>query len=186
MATSRSSQSLPALSSLLRSSPFAFLTLFFFIKGGLNVSLAAVFANLGLLAAFLAAKMLPKIAFIFPLAQRAAPRHATFTTLLMSIGLTFGTISSLYGLYAGIIDETQSRSSSPSSSSPQSCRPRSPSAGSSPTPTRRSASTAAAPAHRQRSTSRWCRRNVTHRTPSNRHRWVRGPCRNRADRCPTR
>ena len=51
--------------------------------------------------------MLPKIAFIFPLAQRAAPRHATFTTLLMSTGLTFGTISSLYGLNAGIIDETQ-------------------------------------------------------------------------------
>lgn len=91
----------------LRVVAFAFLTPFFFIKGGLNVSLAAVFANLGLLAALLAAKMLPKIAFIFPLAQRAAPRHATFATLLMSTGLTFGTISSLYGLNARIIDETQ-------------------------------------------------------------------------------
>ena len=91
----------------LRVVAFAFLTPFFFIKGGLNVSLGAVFANLGLLAALLAAKMLPKIAFIFPLARKAAPRHATFTTLLMSTGLTFGTISSLYGLNAGIIDETQ-------------------------------------------------------------------------------
>jgi len=91
----------------LRVVAFAFLTPFFFIKGGLNVSLGAVFANLGLLAALLAAKMLPKIAFIFPLAQLAAPRHATFTTLLMSTGLTFGTISALYGLNAGIIDETQ-------------------------------------------------------------------------------
>lgn len=36
-----------------------------------------------------------------------ATRHATFTTLLMSTGLTFGTISSLYGLSAGIIDKTQ-------------------------------------------------------------------------------
>jgi hypothetical protein len=35
------------------------------------------------------------------------PRHATFGTLLMSTGLTFGTISSLYGLNAGIIDNTQ-------------------------------------------------------------------------------
>ena len=51
--------------------------------------------------------MLPKLAFIYPLARRAIPRHATFTTLLMSTGLTFGTISSLYGLNAGIIDETQ-------------------------------------------------------------------------------
>jgi hypothetical protein len=35
------------------------------------------------------------------------PDHAPFTTLLMSTGLTFGTISSLYGLNAGIIDRTQ-------------------------------------------------------------------------------
>jgi Kef-type K+ transport system membrane component KefB len=91
----------------LRVVAFAFLTPFFFLKGGLNVSLAAVVANLGLLGALLAAKMLPKIAFVLPLARRAAPRDATFATLLMSTGLTFGTISSLYGLNAGIIDRTQ-------------------------------------------------------------------------------
>ena len=51
--------------------------------------------------------MLPKIAFVYPLAQRADRRHGIFVTLLMSTGLTFGTISSLYGLNAGIIDKTQ-------------------------------------------------------------------------------
>jgi Kef-type K+ transport system membrane component KefB len=91
----------------LRIVAFAFLTPFFFVKGGLNVSLGAVLANLGLLAVLLATKMLPKVAFIYPLARRAIPRHATFTTLLMSTGLTFGTISSLYGLTAGIINQTQ-------------------------------------------------------------------------------
>jgi Kef-type K+ transport system membrane component KefB len=91
----------------LRVVAFAFLTPFFFLKGGLNVSLGAVVANLGLLGALLAAKMVPKAMFILPLARRAVPRHATFTTLLMSTGLTFGTISSLYGLNAGIIDRTQ-------------------------------------------------------------------------------
>jgi Kef-type K+ transport system membrane component KefB len=91
----------------LRVVAFAFLTPFFFLKGGLNVSLGAVAANLGLLGALLAAKMLPKIAFVLPLARRAAPRDATFATLLMSTGLTFGTISALYGLTAGIIDRTQ-------------------------------------------------------------------------------
>jgi Kef-type K+ transport system membrane component KefB len=91
----------------LRVVAFAFLTPFFFIKGGLNVSLAAVFSNLGLLAVLLLTKMIPKVAFILPLARRAIPKHAVFTTLLMSTGLTFGTISSLYGLTAGIIDETQ-------------------------------------------------------------------------------
>jgi Kef-type K+ transport system membrane component KefB len=91
----------------LRVVAFAFLTPFFFIKGGLNVSLGAVLSNLGLLALLLLTKMVPKVAFIYPLARRAIPRHATFTTLLMSTGLTFGTISSLYGLTSGIIDKTQ-------------------------------------------------------------------------------
>jgi hypothetical protein len=51
--------------------------------------------------------MVPKLSLIMPLARRYVPEHATFTTLLMSTGLTFGTISSLYGLQAGIIDKTQ-------------------------------------------------------------------------------
>jgi hypothetical protein len=35
------------------------------------------------------------------------PEHPTFTTLMMSTGLTFGTTSSLYGLNAHIITRTQ-------------------------------------------------------------------------------
>jgi hypothetical protein len=35
------------------------------------------------------------------------PGDAWYTTLLMSTGLTFGTISSLYGLNAGIINQAQ-------------------------------------------------------------------------------
>jgi Kef-type K+ transport system membrane component KefB len=91
----------------LRVVAFAFLTPFFFLRGGMNVSLGAVFANLGILGLLVAAKMVPKIGLVLPLARRAVPEHATFTTLLMSTGLTFGTISSLYGLNAGIIDRTQ-------------------------------------------------------------------------------
>jgi hypothetical protein len=91
----------------LRVVAFAFLTPFFFLRGGLNVSLGAVLANLGLLAVLFAAKMVPKVGLVLPLARRHVPEHATFTTLLMSTGLTFGTISSLYGLNAGIIDRTQ-------------------------------------------------------------------------------
>ena len=91
----------------LRVVAFAFLTPFFFLRGGLNVSLAAVFANLGVLALLLAAKMVPKLGLVFPLARRHAAPNAAFTTLLMSTGLTFGTISALYGLSAHIIDRTQ-------------------------------------------------------------------------------
>jgi Kef-type K+ transport system membrane component KefB len=91
----------------LRVVAFAFLTPLFFLKGGLNVSLGAVWANLGILGLLFAAKMLPKLVGVYPLAQRFTKPHAVFTTLLMSTGLTFGTISSLYGLNAGIIDRTQ-------------------------------------------------------------------------------
>ena len=86
---------------------FAFLTPFFFLKGGMNVSVGALWANLGILAILFAAKMGPKLAGVYPLARRYTSPHAKFTTLLMSTGLTFGTITSLYGLNAGIIDRTQ-------------------------------------------------------------------------------
>jgi Kef-type K+ transport systems, membrane components len=86
---------------------FAFLTPFFFLKGGMSVSAAALWANLGILAVLFVGKMVPKLAGVYPLARRYTAPHATFTTLLMSTGLTFGTISSLYGLNAGIIDRTQ-------------------------------------------------------------------------------
>src|SRR6266705_863551 len=91
----------------LRVVAFAFLTPFFFMKGGLNVSLGAVWANIGLLALLFAAKIVPKVFGLYPLARRYTAPHAIFTTLLMSTGLTFGTITSLYGLNIGIIDRTQ-------------------------------------------------------------------------------
>jgi Kef-type K+ transport system membrane component KefB len=86
---------------------FAFLTPFFFLKGGMNVSVSALWANLGVLALLFLGKMVPKFVGVYPLARRYTAPHAMFTTLLMSTGLTFGTITSLYGLNAAIIDRTQ-------------------------------------------------------------------------------
>jgi Kef-type K+ transport system membrane component KefB len=91
----------------LRVVAFAFLTPFFFVKGGMNVSLGALWSNLGILGVLVAGKMLPKLAAVYPLARRYSAPHQMFTTLLMSTGLTFGTITSLYGLNAGIIDRTK-------------------------------------------------------------------------------
>ena len=42
------------------------------------------------------------------MARRYVTRDAWYATLLMSTGLTFGTIPSPYGLNAGIIDQAQS------------------------------------------------------------------------------
>lgn len=86
---------------------FAFLTPFFFLKGGMNVSLGAVWANFGLIGVFLGVKVAAKFVGVYPLARKYTREHANYMTLLMSTGLTFGTISSLYGLQAGIIDQTQ-------------------------------------------------------------------------------
>jgi Kef-type K+ transport system membrane component KefB len=86
---------------------FSLLTPFFFLKGGMNVSVGALTAALPLLAAFLIVKIAAKFVGVYPFALRWLQPHATYTTLLMSTGLTFGTISSLYGLNAGIIDRTQ-------------------------------------------------------------------------------
>jgi Kef-type K+ transport system membrane component KefB len=91
----------------LRIVAFALLTPFFFLKSGINVSVPAVLANMGWLVALLAIKMVTKMVGVYPLARRFLAPHAWYTTLLMSTGLTFGTISSLYGLNAGIIDQAQ-------------------------------------------------------------------------------
>jgi Kef-type K+ transport system membrane component KefB len=97
----------PELTRRFRVVAFALVTPFFFLKGGMNVSLKLVWANFGLLLLLLGVKQVTKIVGVYPLARRWVPVNAMFTTLLMSTGLTFGTISSLYGLNAGILDQAQ-------------------------------------------------------------------------------
>lgn len=91
----------------LRTIAFAMITPYFFIKGGLNVSLKEVYMNLGLLGVLFLIKVIPKFVAVYPLARKCMPRESVFSTLLMSTGLTFGTISSLYGLTAGYINQSQ-------------------------------------------------------------------------------
>lgn len=93
----------------MRSIAFAVFTPFYFIKAGLYVSLPALWAGLLVISVFLALKMVTKIVGVFPLARLnyMKMKEASYTTLLMATGLTFGTISSLYGLQNGIIDQNQ-------------------------------------------------------------------------------
>lgn len=91
----------------LRVVAFAILTPFFFLKSGMNVSLPAVAANLGWLALFLGLKLVTKFIGVYPVARRFVRENALYATLLMSTGLTFGTIASLYGLNSGILDQAQ-------------------------------------------------------------------------------
>jgi Kef-type K+ transport system membrane component KefB len=91
----------------LRVIAFGIITPFFFLKGGMNVSVGALATSLGLVGVLFAVKVAAKFAGVYPVARKYMRRDAAFTTLLMSTGLTFGTISSLYGLQAGYINKTQ-------------------------------------------------------------------------------
>ncbi len=91
----------------LRVVSFAMITPFFFIKGGMNVSLVELSNNLWLFAVLFILKSASKFVGVFPLARRYLNGSAVYTTLLMSTGLTFGTISSVFGLQAGFINHAQ-------------------------------------------------------------------------------
>ncbi len=91
----------------MRTIALGFLTPAFFVNAGLNIDAVAVAAGAGLVLLFTGAKMVSKLVVVVPLSRRFLPRHSTYTALLMSTGLTFGTISATYGLQAGIIDRGQ-------------------------------------------------------------------------------
>lgn len=98
-----------ALVRRLRTLTFGFLTPFYFIRAGSLVQVPALLGSFTVFLALLGAKMLTKFAGVFPVTRRYRyPRQESmYTTLLMSTGLTFGTISSLYGLSHGIITQAQ-------------------------------------------------------------------------------
>jgi len=99
----------PELPHRMRIIAFTILTPFYFLKAGSLVDFHAVLASAGLIAVFLAIKMATKFIGILPLTRtfRFERREGMYTTLLMSTGLTFGTISALFGLTNHIIDQQQ-------------------------------------------------------------------------------
>jgi Kef-type K+ transport system membrane component KefB len=93
----------------MRTIAFALLTPFYFIKAGLFVSLPAVASGALLILALLAVKMGAKAAGVWPMTKvfGIQRRDGVYTTLLMSTGLTFGTISALFGLTNHVISQAQ-------------------------------------------------------------------------------
>lgn len=93
----------------MRSIAFAVFTPFYFIKAGLFVSLPAVWSALGVISILLIIKLGSKYVGVFPFARvfSMRSREGHYTSLLMGTGLTFGTISALFGLNNHIIDQKQ-------------------------------------------------------------------------------
>ncbi|MBB3181190.1 cation:proton antiporter [Variovorax sp. Sphag1AA] len=93
----------------LRTLTFGLLTPFYFIRAGSLVSIPALVAAPAAMLILLIAKMVTKIVGVYPVTRLyAAPRReAAYTTLLMSTGLTFGTIAALFGLSHDVINQAQ-------------------------------------------------------------------------------
>src|SRR5215813_13394934 len=98
-----------ALIRRLRTLTFGLLTPFYFIRAGSFVSLPALIAAPTAFIVFLLFKVAAKIVGVYPVTKLFGSPHkeGMYTTLLMSTGLTFGTISALFGLSHDIIDQTQ-------------------------------------------------------------------------------
>jgi Kef-type K+ transport system membrane component KefB len=93
----------------LRTATFALLTPFYFLKAGTIVSLSAIVTGFGLILILLGIKVAAKFIGVYPLTTvfRFSRRVGMYTTLLMSTGLTFGSISALFGYTRGIITQSQ-------------------------------------------------------------------------------
>jgi Kef-type K+ transport system membrane component KefB len=93
----------------MRSTAFALLTPFFFLRAGLLISLPALVEGAGVIGVLFLTKMAAKLLGVWPAAAAfgIGRRDRNYVTLLMATGLTFGSISALYGLNHGFVTRAQ-------------------------------------------------------------------------------
>ncbi len=93
----------------LRALTFSFLTPFYFLRAGSFISLPALLAAPVVFLILFVAKMVTKIIGVYPatILMKYPKQEGIYTTLLMSTGLTFGTIAALYGLSHNLINQSQ-------------------------------------------------------------------------------
>ena len=91
-----------ALIRRLRTLTLGLLTPFYFIRAGSFVSIPALVAAPVAFVVLLLGKMVTKFVGVYPVTKvfGSPQKEAMYTTLLMSTGLTFGTISALFGVIA--------------------------------------------------------------------------------------
>jgi Kef-type K+ transport system membrane component KefB len=93
----------------MRTLTIGFLTPFYFLRAGSLVSLPAIITAPMIFLMFLGGKVGSKIFGLYPVVgmYRKEKNERWYYTLMMSTGLTFGTISALYGLTHGIVTRDQ-------------------------------------------------------------------------------
>jgi Kef-type K+ transport system membrane component KefB len=98
-----------ALIRRLRTLTLGLMTPFYFIRACSYVSVPDLIAAPAAFLLMLVTKVAAKCIGVYPVTRIHASRHkeGMYTTLMMSTGLTFGTISALFGLQNGIVDQAQ-------------------------------------------------------------------------------
>lgn len=93
----------------LRTLTIGFLTPIYFLRAGFLVSIPAVLAAPLVFLVLFGGKVISKIFGLYPIIGifRESHKERWYYTLLMSTGLTFGSISALYGLTNGIVNRNQ-------------------------------------------------------------------------------
>jgi len=93
----------------MRTLTVGFLTPFYFLRAGSLVSLPALISAPAVFLLLLAGKVFSKIFGLYPIISCFRREHSErwYYTLMMSTGLTFGSISALYGLSHGIVTKEQ-------------------------------------------------------------------------------
>jgi Kef-type K+ transport system membrane component KefB len=93
----------------IRVAVFALLTPFYFLKAGALIKGSAIAQGALVILLLLLVKVAAKFLGVYPTAKlfRMDNRISMYTTLLMSTGLTFGTISAMFGLSRNLIDSSQ-------------------------------------------------------------------------------
>jgi Kef-type K+ transport system membrane component KefB len=100
----------PDVKRRLQTMTMTLLAPFYFIKAGTYVSFASAIGGVWLIVALFFVKVIAKVVGVLPIARlafRYPGKNANYLTLMMATGLTFGTISSLYGLTHHYIDRAQ-------------------------------------------------------------------------------
>lgn len=93
----------------MRTMTLGLLTPFYFLRAGLLVSMHALLTGPFVILLLLLSQFMGKFVGIYPITKifQAPRKEGMFTTLMMSTGLTFGTIAALFGLSHHVISQSQ-------------------------------------------------------------------------------
>lgn len=90
----------------LKTVAFAVVTPIFFIVGGMKVSIPLILGAIGVFILIFTVRQIFKFFGVYVVSKQFLEEGTVYTTLMMSTGLTFGLVACLFGLNAGLIDQS--------------------------------------------------------------------------------